>query len=98
MQTLLDKITFLTELALQQKNRVKTLENQLAQSEQKISNQREIIENHKSIIDGLQNQLKVSTLAGRLENLDTIGKATLKKQISELIKEIDATVNFLETV
>ncbi|HEY0261384.1 MAG TPA: hypothetical protein VGB95_00025, partial [Chitinophagales bacterium] len=81
-----------------QKNRIQTLENQLAQSEQKISNQRESLENHKSIIDGLQNQLKVSTLAGRLENLDTIGKATLKKQISELIKEIDATVNFLETV
>lgn len=98
MKSLQDKISHLTELALQQKNQLQSLKNQLAQSEQKILNQREIIENHKSIIDGLQNQVKIATLAGRLENLDTIGKATLKKQISELIKEIEQSIHFLETV
>lgn len=98
MQTLISKISHLSSLAQKQKAYTEELEKLLKKQEEKLNIQSQLIENQKSIIDGLQNQLKVATLAGRLEQIDPIGKATLKKQISEFIKEIDRCVNFLEAV
>lgn len=98
MQSLFSKIDHLTILAEKQKARIAELEARLEQAREKLNNRDGIIENQQAAINDFQNQLKIATLAGRLNNLKTNDKATLKKQISELIKEIDHCVNFLETV
>lgn len=98
MNSLVNKINSLITLAQQQKSRVAELEKLLEEEREKLNNQSALIENQKLEINNFQNQLKIATLAGRLEHLDSNDKATLKKQISELIKEIDQCVNFLETV
>lgn len=98
MNPLFTKIARLYSLAQKQKARVEELEKRLEKQQEKLNFQAQKLENQENIIDGLQNQLKVATLAGRLEQIDPIGKATLKKQISEFIKEIDRCVNFLEAV
>jgi hypothetical protein len=56
----------------------------------------ETLETQKNIIVDLKYQLKTTKLANQIDNIDLEEKATLKKQFSEYIREIDQIIDFLE--
>jgi hypothetical protein len=56
----------------------------------------ETLETQKNIIEDLKYQLKTTKLANQIDNIDLEEKATLKKQFSEYIREIDQIIDFLE--
>jgi hypothetical protein len=56
----------------------------------------ETLESQKNIIEDLKYQLKTTKLANQIDNIDLEEKATLKKQFSEYIREIDQIIEFLE--
>jgi len=79
---------------------LKESENQLKISlearENELKKLTETLETQKNIIEDLKYQLKTTKLANQIDNIDLEEKATLKKQFSEYIREIDQIIDFLE--
>jgi hypothetical protein len=78
---------------------LKESENQLKISlearENELKKFTETLESQKNIIEDLKYQLKTTKLANQIDNIDLEEKATLKKQFSEYIREIDQIIEFL---
>lgn len=74
-------------------NRQKIL---LEDRENQLKKMAETLESQKNIIEDLKYQLKTAKLASQIDNIGLEEKATLKKQFSEYIREIDQIIDFLE--
>lgn len=90
------KIDDLIEKAKNQNSQIVILKSQLTLLTKKAEEQAKIIADQKNTIENYQEQQKIATLAGRFEQIGQTDKATLKRQISELIKEIDRGIEFLD--
>lgn len=90
------KIDDLIEKAKNQNSQIVILKSQLTLLTKKAEEQAKIIDDQKNTIENYQEQQKIATLAGRFEQIGQTDKATLKRQISELIKEIDRGIEFLD--
>lgn len=90
------KIDDLIEKAKNQNSQIVILKSQLTLLTKKAEEQAKIIADQKNTIENYQEQQKIATLAGRFEQIEQTDKATLKRQISELIKEIDRGIEFLD--
>lgn len=90
------KIDDLIEKAKNQNSQIVILKSQLTLLTKKAEEQAKIIADQKNTIENYREQQKIATLAGRFEQIGQTDKATLKRQISELIKEIDRGIEFLD--
>ena len=96
LKEIFHKIDDLIEKAKNQNSQIVILKSQLALLTKKAEEQAKIIADQKNTIENYREQQKIATLAGRFEQIGQTDKATLKRQISELIKEIDRGIEFLD--